>query len=63
VLWSNPGDGSGVTSIVPAVPSTTGVADVFAIQNDGTVQAISADGTLAWTAPVSQVLQWWRGWY
>ena len=27
VIWSNPGDGSGVTSIVPAVPSTTGLAD------------------------------------
>jgi hypothetical protein len=38
VLWSNPGDGSGVTRIVPAVPSSSGVADVFAFQNDGTVQ-------------------------
>jgi hypothetical protein len=54
VLWSNPGDGSGVTSIVPAVPSATGVADIFAFQNDGTVQAITADGTTAWTADVSQ---------
>jgi hypothetical protein len=54
VLWSNPGDGSGVTSIVPAVPSPSGVADVFAFQNDGTVQAITADGTTAWTADVSQ---------
>ena len=26
VLWSNPGDGSGVQSIVPAVPSSSGVA-------------------------------------
>jgi hypothetical protein len=26
------------------------VADVFAFQNDGTVQAITADGTTAWTA-------------
>ena len=50
VLWSNPGDGSGVNSIVPAVPSPTGVADVFAVQNDGTVQAITSDGTTAWTA-------------
>ncbi|MGO9227580.1 MAG: IPT/TIG domain-containing protein [Bryobacteraceae bacterium] len=25
VIWSNPGDGSGVTSIVPAVPRTSGV--------------------------------------
>lgn len=38
VLWSNPGDGSGFYSIVPAVPSATGVADVFGLQNDGTVQ-------------------------
>ena len=52
-VWSNPGDGSGVQSIVPAVPSATGVADVFAIQNDWTVQAITADGTTAWTADVS----------
>jgi hypothetical protein len=52
VLWSNPGDGSGVRSIVPAVPSTTGVADVFAFQNDGTVQAITSDGTTAWTANI-----------
>ena len=50
VLWSNPGDGSGVQSIVPAVPSTSGVADVFAFQADGTVQAITSDGTTAWTA-------------
>jgi hypothetical protein len=57
VLWTNPGDGSGVTSIVPAVPSASGVADVFAFQADGTVQAIAADGTTAWTADVSQA--WW----
>ncbi len=30
VIWSNPGNGSGVDSIVPAVPSSSGVADVFA---------------------------------
>jgi hypothetical protein len=54
VIWSNPGDGSGVSWIVPAVPSPTGVADVFAFQNDGTVQAITSDGTVAWTADVSQ---------
>jgi hypothetical protein len=53
VLWSNPGDGSGVASIVPAVPSATGVADVFAFQNDGNVQAITSDGITAWTANVS----------
>ena len=54
VIWSNPGDGSGVNYIVPAVPSATGVADVFAFQADGTVQAITSDGTVAWTADLSQ---------
>jgi hypothetical protein len=49
VLWSNPGDGSGVFRIIPAVPSASGVADVFALQNDGTVQAITSDGTVAWS--------------
>ena len=47
VLWSNPGDGSGVGQIIPGVPSPSGVADVFAIQNDGVVAAITADGTTA----------------
>jgi hypothetical protein len=50
VLWSNPGD----PSIVPAVPSSSGVADVFAFQDDGTVRAITSDGVTAWTADVSQ---------
>ena len=63
VIWSNPGDGSGVTSIVPAVPSTTGVADVFAFQADGTVQAIAADGTTAWTADISQAQAFAGGTY
>jgi hypothetical protein len=56
VIWSSPGNGSGVTSIVPAVPSPSGVADVFAFQNDGTVQAITSDGATAWTADVSQAV-------
>jgi hypothetical protein len=51
VIWSNPGDGSGVSCIIPAVPSSTGVADVFALQGDGSVQAITSGGTTAWTAP------------
>jgi hypothetical protein len=55
VIWSNPGDGSGVTSIVPAVPSTGGVADVFAFNSDGTVSAITSDGTTAWTASATAV--------
>jgi hypothetical protein len=50
ILWSNPGDGSGVYNIVPAVPSPSGVADVFAFQQDGTVQAITSDGVTAWSA-------------
>jgi hypothetical protein len=54
VLCSNPGDGSGVASIVPAVPSATGVADVFAFQNDGTVSAVASDCTTAWTAQATQ---------
>ena len=53
VLWSNPGDGSGVAQIIPAVPAATGVADVFAIQNDGTIAAITSDGTTAWTANIN----------
>jgi IPT/TIG domain len=56
VVWSNPGNGSGVTKIVPAVPSPTGAADVFAFQGDGTVQAITSDGTTAWTADVSHAM-------
>lgn len=49
VLWSVPA--SDVYSIVPAVPSSTGVADVFAFLNVGsTVEAITSDGTIAWTA-------------
>jgi len=53
VIWSNPGDGSGVSSIVPAVPSATGVADVFALQNSGLVQAVTSDGIMAWQVPVA----------
>lgn len=49
IVWSNPGDGSGVDAIFPAVPSYTGVADVFALQGDGTIQAITTDGSVAWT--------------
>lgn len=52
--WSNPGNGSGVYSFAPAVPTPTSMADVFAFQYDGTVQAITAEGNTAWTADVSQ---------
>lgn len=58
VIWSNPGNGSGVISIVPAVPSSRGVADVFAFQADGTVQAIKSDGTTAWTANLNGANYW-----
>jgi Bacterial Ig-like domain (group 2)/Protein of unknown function (DUF1573)/IPT/TIG domain/Abnormal spindle-like microcephaly-assoc'd, ASPM-SPD-2-Hydin/Galactose oxidase, central domain len=56
VIWSNPGDGSGVINIVPAVPNPSGIADVFAFQADGTVQAVKSDGTTAWTADVSTAI-------
>lgn len=49
-IWSVPGDGSGVSQIIPAVPSPSGVADTFAIQNSGAVQAVTANGQVAWTA-------------
>jgi hypothetical protein len=52
ILWSDPGDGSGVTSIVPAVPSPSGAADVFAFQASGSVEAIASDGTIVWSANV-----------
>jgi len=57
VLWSNPGPGGCVGDIVPAVPSTNGVADVFAFSCDGgTVQAITADGQTAWSADLSHAI-------
>jgi IPT/TIG domain len=52
IIWSAPGDGSGVTSIIPAVPSPSGIADTFAVQASGNVQAITSDGLVAWTANV-----------
>jgi hypothetical protein len=55
VLWSSPG---AFSKIIPAVPSPTGVADVFALQNDGTLQAITSDGITAWTADVSHSSGW-----
>ena len=38
--------------------SPDGVADVFAFQNDGTVQAITSDGTVAWTANLNPDSGW-----
>jgi hypothetical protein len=54
VLWSNPGTLSGVSGIYAAVPSDLGVADVFATQWDDTVQAITSDGTVAWTTSLNE---------
>jgi hypothetical protein len=51
-IWSNSGDGSGVTKIIPAVPSASGGADVFALQNSGVVMALRSDGTHMWSANV-----------
>jgi hypothetical protein len=36
------------------VPGPSGVADVFAFQQDGTVLAITSDGVTAWSANVRQ---------
>jgi hypothetical protein len=52
VICKNPGTGPGVVSIIPAVPSPTGVADVFALQQDGTVLAVTSDCQTAWAASV-----------
>ncbi len=46
---------------MPAVPSSEGVADVFAFHEDGTVDAITSEGITAWTADVSQRNYWWPG--
>ena len=56
VLWSNPAPAD---RIVPAVPSPTGVADVFAITDSGMISAITADGQTAWTASVGDGTRWW----
>jgi len=55
VLWSVPGSYS---DVVPAVPSSTGVADVFAHQDDGTVTAITSDGTVAWMTNIGTDTLW-----
>jgi hypothetical protein len=49
VKWSVPTNG-GMPDIIPAVPSSEGVADVFAVSRNGKVQAITADGHTKWTA-------------
>jgi hypothetical protein len=49
---------AGVDRIAPAVPSPSGVADVFGFQDDGTVLAITSEGTTAWTADLSGAHYW-----
>ena len=47
-LWTLPvGSGSGNISLVPAVPSDSG-ADVFALDDSGTLTAVSSDGFPVW---------------
>ena len=52
IQWSNAGDGSGVSYLDPAVPSSAGI-DVFGFLNSGNVAAITADGQTAWTASLN----------
>ena len=49
-LWSNSAISGG---FIPAVPSESGVADVFGFDGSGNVEAVTSDGTTAWTANVS----------
>jgi hypothetical protein len=53
IKWSVPGDGSGVTQILPAVPAPNGEADVFAVQASGNIQAVTSDGRILWTTNVN----------
>jgi hypothetical protein len=50
VIWSNPAAASG---IVPAVPSSEGVADVFALGAGAGVVAITSEGTTKWTSSIN----------
>jgi hypothetical protein len=52
INWSVPGDSSGVINLIAAVPSDTGVADVFAHSGGGNIQAIRTDGSVAWTTNI-----------
>ena len=44
--------------IIPAVPSPNGVADVFGVEDYGTVHAIRSDGSTAWTAATGLYPEW-----
>ena len=54
VQWSNPGDGSGVSYIVPAVPSASGV-DVFGLDQSDNIQASAGSfpSTMSRDSPAS----------
>jgi hypothetical protein len=57
--WSTPLSAGGFHEINPAVPSATGVADVFAVQRVGEtaisqlISAVTSEGVVAWTTVVS----------
>jgi hypothetical protein len=52
-VWSLPISVSRPSNIAPAVPSDTGV-DVFAMDTNGMLSAVSSDGTILWTAGPTQ---------
>jgi IPT/TIG domain/Bacterial Ig-like domain (group 2) len=52
-VWSLPISVSRPSNIAPAVPSDTGV-DVFAMDTNGMLSAVSNDGTILWTAGPTQ---------
>jgi hypothetical protein len=54
VVWSHPGTGSSVLGVYIAVPNYDAVADVF-LQNHESVQALTSEGTVAWTTSLPQV--------
>jgi hypothetical protein len=56
-LWSDPVD-NGVLSIVPAVPSLSGVADVFALDGQCNILAVASNGTVPWTANIGRPPQY-----
>ena len=53
-IWSLPLGSSSELDLVPAVPSSSG-ADVFALDNTGTLSAISSDGNLVWNSTVGVI--------
>lgn len=55
VLWLNTLGGQYIDSFLPAVPSPTGVADLFAISGDqaNVITALTSDGMTTWTRTLS----------